>query len=101
RADDGRDRELALADQRLWIDGEPRLASGCEHVVPVQVLVEQHLLTLRRRKRGQRVDGRVNEPALDRPIRALPLLRQVAAPPGSLVFEGMKRFARLDPEPRQ
>ena len=50
RADDRRDRELALAGERLRVDHEPRLALRGEHVLAVQVLVQEHLLALRRRE---------------------------------------------------
>ncbi len=46
RADDRGDRELPLADQRLWVYDKPGLALRREDIVAVQVLVKQHLLTL-------------------------------------------------------
>src|SRR3954470_21370479 len=50
RAHDRRDRELALTDERLRIDHEPRLALCRKDVVAVEVLVQQHLLALRLRE---------------------------------------------------
>ena len=76
RADDRRDPELALADQRLRVDREPRLALRRQHVVAVQVLVQQHLLALRARQLDQRLERRVEQPALERTAEPLPGLGQ-------------------------
>jgi hypothetical protein len=40
RANDWSSAELALADQRLRVDGQPRLAGRTQDVVSVEVLVE-------------------------------------------------------------
>jgi hypothetical protein len=45
-AHDRSDVELSLAQKRLGIDHQPRLALRREDVVGVQVLVQQHLLAL-------------------------------------------------------
>src|SRR4051812_39978125 len=100
RPNDRCDREFTFSEQRLRVDHEPRLAYGSEDVVAVEILMEEHLLALRLRDRGKRVDRGVHQPALDRTARAFPLLRQVLDPPRGLVLEGMKRLAGLDPQPR-
>src|SRR5258708_28898390 len=81
-ADDRRDGELALADKRLRVDGEPRLALRGEHVVAVQVLVQQHLFALRVRERVDRLPRRVAE------LRE----RQLRIPPPPLVPERVERL---------
>src|SRR5690349_1174947 len=41
--DYGRDAEFTVAGQGLGIDDKPRLASGAQHIVAVQVLVKENL----------------------------------------------------------
>src|SRR4029077_20900742 len=38
--DNGSYAEFALADQRLWVDNEPRLAGGSQYIVIMKVLIE-------------------------------------------------------------
>src|SRR5213596_1578431 len=64
RARDRGEPELALADERLWVDHEPWLSLSGEHVFAVQVLVQQHLFSLRRRQRLERINRRVEETPL-------------------------------------
>ena len=97
RADDRRDRELALADERLGVDREPGLALRREHVVAVQVLVERAparpacpAARAAPRARRRAAPGRSASPA-----------RQVLGPPGGLVGERPERLARRLPEARQ
>jgi hypothetical protein len=61
RADDRRDGELALAGERLWIDDEPWLALRSEHVVGVEILMEQDLLALCGGELFQRCDRRIDQ----------------------------------------
>src|SRR5207247_3779151 len=91
RGDDRRDRELALTCERLRIDDEPRLALRGEDVLPVQVLVEQHLLALCRRQLAQNPDRNVTVTR----VRQL-----VLDPEGGLVLERVEPVA-APPEPRQ
>src|ERR687887_86537 len=74
RADDRRHAELALTGERLRVDGKPRLALCC-----------QHLLALRRRQLTQRLERGVEQPPLELPSRPLPVLLEVPRPPGRLV----------------
>jgi len=100
-ADQRRDAELALADERLRVDHEPRLAFGPQDVPGVEVLVDEHLLTLRGRERPQGLDGGIDELALERPARALPVAREVGRPLLRLVGQRTERRAGRDEEPRQ
>jgi hypothetical protein len=84
RADDRHDRELALGDERLRVDDEPRLALRGEDVVAVQVLVREHALALRRRKLARQAGI---EPVVD------PVL--------DLVLEGVEAVRRHAPQSRQ
>lgn len=90
RADDRRETELTLARQRLRIDDKPRLALGGEDVVCMQILVDQHLLTLGRRQLLERGDGRVDELLLERPPGLRPVVSDVARPPACLFGERPK-----------
>src|SRR5690242_7775052 len=47
---DRRHGELALCGERLRVDDEPRLARSGEHVLPVQILMDEDELALRRRE---------------------------------------------------
>src|SRR5262249_15877782 len=47
-ANDRRKSELALAQQRLRVDHEPRFPGGGQHVARMQVLMKKHRLTLGR-----------------------------------------------------
>jgi hypothetical protein len=82
--------ELALAGQRLRVDREPRLTLGSEHVVGVQVLVEEHLLALRPRKFLQRLERRIEQRALEGVAAPLPLSFEILTPPRCLVSERPK-----------
>src|SRR5689334_5402668 len=54
-ANDRREREFTLADERLRIDHEPWLAQGAQHVIRVQILMQQHLSPLRSTKPLERL----------------------------------------------
>ena len=56
--------ELALADERLRVDDQPRLALGREDVAAVEVLV--HKPTSATVDRAVDVEGDVEQPALER-----------------------------------
>ena len=99
-ADDRGQGELALADERLRVDREPRLPLRGENVLRVEVLVDEHLLPLRLRKPVERVERRVEEPPLETGL-ALPLLREIRAPPRRLVGERAERLACVPPESRE
>src|SRR4051812_28700285 len=101
RANDRRDRELALTDERLRVDGQPALALGSEDVSTVKVLVEQHLLALGRGERRHGVERDVEQATLERSPRLLPLLFEVAEPPFDLGGERTERLLAADPEPWQ
>ena len=98
-ADDRRKAELTLADERLRVDDEPRLALRGEHVVRVEILVDQYLLSLRRRQLLERGHGRIDELLLERPSRPVPVCPDVAGPPGGLVGERSERGSGRFPEP--
>src|ERR1700681_531349 len=46
RPNDRGQGELSFANQWFWIDDEPAFALGAQHVVAMQVLVDEHLLAL-------------------------------------------------------
>src|SRR5579884_3297433 len=81
RADDRREAELALADKRFRVDRKPRLTLGAQHVVRMQVLVDEHLLALGRRELAQRIEGRVEQPPFERAPPLLPVPRERLRPP--------------------
>ena len=89
------------ASSGFGVDHEPRLALRGQHVVAVQVLVDEHRLALARRQRLERVERGVEQPALERAPRGLPVAGQVGAPPGGLVRERPERRAGGDPQARQ
>src|SRR3954471_14127416 len=95
------DAELALAHERLRVDRQPRLPLRGEHVVAVQVLVEEHLLALRPRQLLQRLERGVEQGALEGPAEALPRLLERVGPPGGLCCQRPERRAGGLPEPRQ
>src|SRR5689334_6678891 len=101
RAHDRRDPELPLAGKGLRVDRQPRLALRREHVVAVEVLVEQHLLALRARELAQRLERGVEQRALERAAEALPGRLERVRPPGRLGGERAERRARRLPEARQ
>src|SRR6476659_7684216 len=101
RAYDRRDAELALADKRLRVDRQPRLALRGEDVVAVQVLMQQHLLSLRVRQLLQRLERRIQQPPLERPGEALPGLLERIRPPRRLGRERPERRTRGLPQTRQ
>src|SRR5205085_2192617 len=76
RADQRRQREPTLAEQRLGIDHEPRLTLRREDIRAVQVLMDEHLLALCRHQVVERGEGGVDELALERPARRLPRPRK-------------------------
>src|SRR5918999_4602370 len=87
-----RDRhDLALGDDRLRVDREPRLPLGGEDVAAVEVLAADDELSLCRRQVAQRRDGGVEEPALERPAGLLPATRQLFAPARGGDGEGRER----------
>ena len=99
--DDGRDGELALADERLRVDHEPRLPLSGENVVRMEVLVHEDLLTLRRGQLLEDRDRRVDECLLERLPRFLPFDANRAHPPRGLIRQRRKRRPRRLPQPRQ
>ncbi len=68
---DRRDAEFAFPNEGFWIDREPRLAFGREHIVGVQVLMQKHGFLLRSRQRHEDVDGRNQQRLLERTFGAL------------------------------
>src|SRR6266536_1726328 len=81
RADDRRDSELALPDEGLRIDRQPRLPLRRQHVLAVEVLVQQHLLALRSGKLAQGLERGVEQLGREAPV----LSRQVFSPPCGFV----------------
>jgi hypothetical protein len=100
-SDNGRKSELTLAHEGLRVDGEPRLTVGGEDVVRVEILVQKHLLTLRRSQLVKGRDRCIDQRLLERPSRGLPLVTDIARPPGSFVRQTLKRPACRPPESRQ
>src|ERR1043166_4970867 len=96
-AGDWRHRELTLTRERLRVDLEPGLALGRQHVVAVQVLVHEHLLTLRRRELAERVERCLQQLWRDAPV----LARQGLRPPRGLGGERREGLAGRLPEPRE
>jgi hypothetical protein len=99
-AHDRRHGELTLADNRLGIDDEPRLALRGQHVVRVEILVEKHLLALCASELFQRRDRGVDQRLLERPSGSLPVGADRARPPRRLVRQEPERRPRGLPEPR-
>ena len=99
--DDGRDGELTLADERLRVDHEPRLARRREDVVRMEVLVHEDLLALCRSQLLEHRDRRVDQRFLDRPPGVLPLGADRAHPPGGLVLKRREWRPCGLPQPRQ
>ena len=62
-----RDREFALANQRLGINYQPRLALRLQHIVSMQILVHQHLRPLGRYELAHRPQRGIDQPPFDRP----------------------------------
>ncbi|HEY9474308.1 MAG TPA: hypothetical protein VIS06_10715 [Mycobacteriales bacterium] len=80
------DGELPLADQRLGVDDQPRLPRGAQHVVSVQVLVQQYLVrALRVRQRVQHVHGQVVQGPFEGPTGPFVLLCEFLGPRHRLV----------------
>lgn len=96
-----RNTELALAGKRLRVDDQPRLALGCEHVVGVQVLVHEDLLSLGLRELVDRLEGRIQQVTLERPAGPFPAIRHVRSPPRSLVRQRSEGGSDRLPQPRQ
>ena len=46
RPNDGSQAELALPDQRFWVDDEPMLVGSSQHVVTVKILMDEDLSAL-------------------------------------------------------
>ena len=40
------DTKLSLTNKRFWIDEEPGLTLGSQHIVPVKILMDKNLLAL-------------------------------------------------------
>ena len=91
--------ERALTDERLGVDGEPRLAVAAQDVAGMQVLVQQHLVALRVREQGRdRVEGGIDKSPIERATGALPVQGDLARPPPGLLGERPKRIACRDRE---
>ena len=45
-ANDRAQRELSFSNERLGIDHQPRFPASAQHIVTVEILVEQHLVAL-------------------------------------------------------
>jgi hypothetical protein len=86
-ADDRRHSELALALQRLRVDREPRFPDRAQHVAGVQVLMQEHLLTLSRGELADRLERGGEELALEWPARVRPQVRERRGPVRGLVGE--------------
>ena len=86
-ANDRRQSKLALAEQRLRVDREPRFAGGAEYVAGVQVLVQEHLFALGRSELVGRLERCVEEVALERSARARPRGGERRGPVRGLVGE--------------
>lgn len=99
--DDGRDGELALADERLRVDHEPRLPLRGENVVRMEVLVHGDLLTLCRGQLLEHRDRHIDECFLERLPCSLPLDADRAQPPRGLVRQRRERRSGRLPQPRQ
>src|SRR6185437_1288954 len=82
-ADNRRDPELPLADERLRVDPQPGLALRGQDVVAVQVLVQQHLRALGPRQLLERLESGVEQLALERAAEPLPRVLERVGPPRS------------------
>src|SRR6058998_3542550 len=91
RTDDRRDRELTLADERLRIDYEPRLAPCGENVVRVEILIQEHLLALGRTKLLEDRDRGLEQALFEGLPDPLPSGADRARPPGGLVGKRPER----------
>jgi hypothetical protein len=68
-----REVERPLADERLRVDRQPRLALGCEEVAAVAVLMQDDVA--RRAGIIEEGDRPLDEPSVARPAVALPASR--------------------------
>ena len=95
--------EGALPDERLGIDGQPRLALGAQHVAAVEVLMEDDRLALVAREHLERVHGGAHQRLVERlPVRvvdALDLDCPSAPRWPSAVMNGCLSSGGCDPEP--
>jgi hypothetical protein len=80
-ANQGRQSELTLAQERLWIDGEPRLSFGPKNVVGVKVLIDEHGFALRWYELAQRFKSGFKQLLLKGSPSSFPLLGEVGRPP--------------------
>jgi len=101
RADDRRETELPLADERLRVDYEPRLALGGQDVVGVEVLVHEDLLALGVGQLLERAHRFLEDRRFERSPVPLPRLGQVADPPFGLLAERAEGTTGRLPEPWQ
>ncbi len=58
--------EGALTDERLWVDRQPWLAFGAQHVATVEILMDDDELTLTRDELLNSVHCALDEPAFER-----------------------------------
>lgn len=72
--------ECPFSDKGLRIDHEPRFAFCSQDVAPVEVLVHDDEVVLRRRQLVGGVRRRVDELAFERPAEPLPLARELVGP---------------------
>src|SRR5262249_11107300 len=86
-ADDRRESELALTEQWLRVDHEPRFAGGAQHVARMQVLMKKDRLTLGRSELADRLERCVEEVALDRAACARPQVGECRGPVRGFVGE--------------
>ena len=95
--------ELALADERLRIDGEPGLPLGPKHVASVKVLMEQHRRPLVRPELEAGRHGFVEDRRLERATERAPIAPQLDSP--ALRFACKQAELRVGrhgpPEPRE
>jgi hypothetical protein len=57
--------EGTFTDERLWVDRQPRLAFGAQHVATVEILMDDHELILTRDELVNRANGAIDEATLE------------------------------------
>src|SRR5262245_58681709 len=99
--DDRRQAEFPFAGERLGIDDQPWLACGSEHIVAVQVLMNQYLLALSSSKTIESLQRRIEQFPFARAPGFFPRRRQVLSPAQRLVVQRREGLVHLDPQPGQ
>jgi len=95
-----RQSELALTQERLRIDYEPRLPFGTKNVVGVKVLIDEHGFALCRYELAHRFERGFKEFLLKGLPSSFPFLGEIGRPPLRLVGQRTKRLTSGYPQSR-